>query len=304
MVPMIIFRNSRGMHICEHKKIIKDYDRGVSVCSDCGIVVEEKILDIGPEWRAFDREQYERRCRVGAPVTEMLHDKGLSTIISGNVDGKGNLLNAQNMSKVRRLRKMQQRCRIANSSERGLAMALSMLETMSSHMSLPKNAKRVGANIYRAIRKMLRGRSMESIVATSLYIACREEGLPITLDDFKAVGVDKKMLLQNYKSVVKRGFKRPKISSPANYIPRFSSSLNMSCEVSALALNIIKNATKKGLLSGYNPKSIAGSALCLAMMISGEKPKIKEIARAVNVTDTTIRSGAKRLAEKLNIKIN
>jgi transcription initiation factor TFIIB len=292
-------------HGCEHKRVIRDYDRGISVCSDCGIVTEERVFDIGPEWRAFDTEQMEKRCRVGAPTTEMLHDRGLPTTIDPrNIDGKGSSLGPKGVAKARRLRKMQQRYRIANSSERGLAMALSMLETMSSNMSIANTEKISAVRVYRVIRKMLRGRPMESVVATALYIACREEGLPRTLDEFAQSGADKKMLLQNYKSVVRRGLKRPKISDPSSYVPRFASSLGVRGEISAAAQDIIKRAARKGLLSGHNPKSIVGAALCLAIGMSGKKPRVRNVARAISVTDTTIRNGAKRLAEKLNLKID
>src|SRR4030043_308139 len=66
---------------CSGTRFIKDYETAEIVCIDCGYVVEEKIEDTGPEWRAFDDEQREKRARVGAPMTFTIHDKGLSTMI-------------------------------------------------------------------------------------------------------------------------------------------------------------------------------------------------------------------------------
>ena len=51
------------------------------VCEDCGLVHSEKHIDRGPEWRAFDADQKKKRTRTGAPMTYMIHDKGLSTMI-------------------------------------------------------------------------------------------------------------------------------------------------------------------------------------------------------------------------------
>ncbi|MFB6110491.1 MAG: TFIIB-type zinc ribbon-containing protein, partial [Halodesulfurarchaeum sp.] len=53
-----------------------DEERGETVCSECGLVVEEDEIDRGPEWRAFDAAEKDQKSRVGAPTTNMMHDKG------------------------------------------------------------------------------------------------------------------------------------------------------------------------------------------------------------------------------------
>ena len=66
---------------CGSHKLIRDYSRAEVTCDECGLVISEDIIDTGPEWRAFDHEQGEKRGRVGAPMTYTIHDKGLSTMI-------------------------------------------------------------------------------------------------------------------------------------------------------------------------------------------------------------------------------
>jgi len=34
-------------------------DKGEVICKDCGLVVEEKMVDFGQEWREFDSDQGE-----------------------------------------------------------------------------------------------------------------------------------------------------------------------------------------------------------------------------------------------------
>jgi len=53
---------------CGSGHLSKDYSRAELVCEDCGFVIDEDIIDHGPEWRAFDSEQREKRARTGAPV--------------------------------------------------------------------------------------------------------------------------------------------------------------------------------------------------------------------------------------------
>ena len=66
---------------CGSTHLTRDYERGELVCDECGLVLEESMIDQGPDWRAFDAEQGEKRARTGAPTTLTIHDKGLSTEI-------------------------------------------------------------------------------------------------------------------------------------------------------------------------------------------------------------------------------
>lgn len=50
---------------CGSTRLVRDYERAELVCASCGYVIHAKIMDMGPEWRAFDQEQRERRGRVG-----------------------------------------------------------------------------------------------------------------------------------------------------------------------------------------------------------------------------------------------
>ena len=51
------------------------------VCDGCGLVVDEKEIDYGPEWRAYDDRERYRKSRVGAPLSSAIHDRGLTTTI-------------------------------------------------------------------------------------------------------------------------------------------------------------------------------------------------------------------------------
>ena len=55
--------------------VITDYTRAEIYCSACGTIIEENLIDLGPEWRAFDLN----RVRTGPPSTYTIHDKGLGS---------------------------------------------------------------------------------------------------------------------------------------------------------------------------------------------------------------------------------
>ena len=135
---------------CGSAKLVRDYERAELVCAGCGFVITEKIMDMGPEWRAFDQEQRERRGRVGAPMTYTIHDKGLSTMIDWrDRDSHGKDLTPKKRAQIYRLRKWQRRIRVSDATERNLAFALSELDRMASHLGLPRNVREAAAVIYR-----------------------------------------------------------------------------------------------------------------------------------------------------------
>ncbi|RKX97311.1 MAG: transcription initiation factor IIB, partial [Spirochaetes bacterium] len=93
---------------CGSTHLTRDYSRAELVCEDCGLVIDEDFIDHGPEWRAFDSDQREKRARVGAPMTYTIHDKGLSTMIGWkNRDSYGKSIPTRNRAQLYRLRKWQ-----------------------------------------------------------------------------------------------------------------------------------------------------------------------------------------------------
>ena len=162
---------------CGSNQLKNDPERGELVCDTCGLVLDDTFIDQGPEWRAFDSEQREKRARVGAPMTYTIHDKGLSTMIGWkNKDSYGKSIPTRNRAQLYRLRKWQRRIRVSNATERNLAFALSELDRMASGMGLPRKVRETATMIYRrAVTKNLsRGCTIEGVAAASLYAACRQ----------------------------------------------------------------------------------------------------------------------------------
>ena len=61
---------------CGSHHLVRDYERGELLCEDCGLVLDDQFIDQGPEWRAFDVEQGEKRARTGAPMTYTIRSPG------------------------------------------------------------------------------------------------------------------------------------------------------------------------------------------------------------------------------------
>ncbi|MEE9268607.1 MAG: transcription initiation factor IIB [Thermoplasmata archaeon] len=292
---------------CGSANLAYDETRGELVCQECGLVIDEGIIDQGPEWRAFDMEQGEKRARTGAPMTYTIHDKGLSTTIGWkNKDSYGRTIPTKNRAQLYRLRKWQRRIRVSNATERNLAYALSELDRMASGMGLPRNVRETAAVIYRkAVNKnLIRGRSIEGVVAASLYAACRQNGVPRTLDEIaNASHVTRKEIGRTYRFMTRELKLRLMPTRPQDYVSRFCSELKLSGAVQSRAMDILKDATDKELTSGRGPTGVAAAAIYVASILGNERRTQREVADVAGVTEVTIRNRYKELTDKLGIDV-
>ncbi|MDB9235416.1 transcription initiation factor IIB, partial [Halorubrum ezzemoulense] len=119
-------------------RLATDTEHGETVCDDCGLVVEADSVDRGPEWRAFNSNERDSKSRVGAPTTNMMHDKGLSTNIGWqDKDAYGKSLSGRQRRRMQRLRTWNERFRTRDSKERNLKQALGEIDRMASALGLP-----------------------------------------------------------------------------------------------------------------------------------------------------------------------
>ena len=293
---------------CNSTERVVDSQRAEVTCARCGLVLDESIMDRGPEWRAFDHEQRDNRARTGAPATYAVSDKGLTTDIDWkNVDAKGHRISDRNKAQWYRLRRWQKRNRISRTGERNLAIALGELHRISSNLGLQKPVREDASLIYRnaAKRNLVRGRSIEGVVATSVYIACRRFNIPRTLNEVsEASQVSKKQIAKNHRFLSRELNIKLKPTSPADYIPRFASKLGLSSEAESKAIEIVNNAMEDGLNSGKGPSGLAAAALYIASVLMGERKTQKSVADISGVTEVTIRNRYKELTEQLEMGVS
>jgi len=286
---------------CAGINLFWNKDKGEIICRDCGLVVEDKMVDFDQEWREFDSSDADKLRRTGAPISYTQFDQGLGTDVGKKSDLY--VLGSKAKSKFFRLRKWQQR--ISTAIERNLKLALSELKRVSSYLRLPGSVEEEAARIYTlAVQKgLVRGRSMESVVAGALYAACRRHDVPRTLDELgEASNIEKKEIGRTYRFITRELGIKILPSNPADYIPRFASSLKLTAETQSRAVEIIESAQDVELTSGRGPTGIAAAALYVAALINGEKRTQREVADVAGVTEVTIRNRYKELLDKLKLE--
>lgn len=289
---------------CKGTRIIIDFQRGERICSQCGFILESAIIDLHAEWRDFTLHPSLSKSRAGLPPSLLFHDKGLfTTIDSHDYDGKGQKLSPNNKFHAYRLRKWQARLSIQTPKERNLAIAMAELTRMGSQIHLTKFVEESAAILYRrALEKnLIKGRTIESMVAAALYASCRILNIPKTLSEFKMVsGINPRELSKSYRILVKHlNLKIPTVI-PARFVSKFAHDLQISAETQYQAAKILHHAHKRGITSGKDPSSLAAASIYLATIILGENKTQKEIAKVAHITEVTVRNRFKELAHSLN----
>jgi len=286
---------------CESSALTRSADESEISCAECGLVLEEEAIDRGPEWRAFNAAERDTKSRVGAPTTQTMHDKGLTTTIGWrNKDAAGRSLSSEKRLQLSRMRKWQERIRTKDAGERNLQLALSETDRMASALGVPRSVREVASVLYRRAldEDLIRGRSIEGVATSTLYAACRMEGIPRSLDEISAVSrVERMEIARTYRYIAQELSLEMEPVDPKKYVPRFCSELEVSEEVQAKATEIIETTAEKGLLSGKSPTGYAGAAIYASSLLCNEKRTQKAVADVAHVTEVTIRN---RYQEQIN----
>ena len=296
-------QSEEGIQTCPEcdGRLATDTEHGETVCGDCGLVVEEDEIDHGPEWRAFDSAERDKKSRVGAPTTKMMHDKGLSTNIGWqDKDAYGRSLSSRQREKMQRLRTWNERFRTRDSKERNLKQALGEIDRMASALGLPKNVRETASVIYRRAldEDLLPGRSIEGVATAALYAAARQAGTPRSLDEIARVSrVGKMELTRTYRYIVRELSLEIQPADPESYVPRFVSQLDGSDEAERTAKRLLRAAKENGTTSGKSPVGLAAAGVYAASLLTNEKVTQSEVSEVANISEVTIRNRYKELLE-------
>ncbi len=290
---------------CGRGPMVIDSSGGELACSSCGFVIKEKIEEVGPEWRAFSKEEKDERSHIGAPASLAIHDKGLATVIGAEGrDASGRALSSSMKSAIERLRTWDGRSQVHAPADRNLRQAFSELDRLADKLSLSNVVIEKAAYIYRKAleRGLIRGRSISCLISASLYAACRDTATPRTLKDIsRASNIPKKDLARGYRLLLRQLDLKMPVVDPTRCIARIASMSGLSERTRRRAFKILKIAEKTRTSAGKDPMGLAAAALYVASVMEGENKTQKDVAEAAGVTEVTIRNRYKGLKSTLNI---
>ena len=89
-------------------QIVEDYRAGDMICTECGLVIADRVIDVRCEWRSPDK------CRVGDVENQFMYD--MTTITSGGAYGH-----------------------LANATDRALVGGYNHIETVAVRIEIPSS---------------------------------------------------------------------------------------------------------------------------------------------------------------------
>jgi transcription initiation factor TFIIB len=284
--------------------LIEDHRAGDMICSQCGLVVGDRIIDVGSEWRTFanDKESTDMT-RVGAAEDPTMDGHDLSTTIgratgSAGFDASGNPLYRNRNTE--------------SASDKAKRKANREIKEMAERLSADQSIINSAYHIYHTVQKnkIIKGRSSNAIIAACMFIACRQQSCPRTFKEISAVsnnGTTIKDIGRCYKIIRKtlvssnensQGFS---VSSSSDLIIRFCSKLDYSKEVRKLAESIVAKASDIPTLTGRSPNSLAAASIYLSADLLGINLRTaEEIGKTCGAAENTIKQTIKLMQRQLS----
>lgn len=296
--------------MCGSHFIYFDVERGEVICRTCGAVLEQRNLDLSPEWRAFTQEEKEEMDRSGAPLSDLFYDRGLTTKISYSPK-KGDVDKDPDPTLNQRLAAWQDRS-TGSSEQRHLKRALTLMRRTGLLLSVPKPILEYASRLYRRTytEKSLKMRNIESTVAAAIYFSCKSFNFSRSLDEVaKAANVSKKSAGRAYRNLVWV------VGPPRHWMGSLQEKETKLCllriaEVMGItdtslivALKILEVAEELKLDRGRLPKSLVAAVLYISSVLTNQMKTQREIASAAGITEVTLRNRYKELIGKLDIRL-
>ncbi len=268
---------------------------GEIVCSDCGLVIKERSVDLShSDKRAYTSQEKNQREHTGAPISSLLPDMGLTTVID-----------RKNIKDPDLKRAVKWNTRITW-EKRNILIATTELKRICSNLNLPNHIKFEAIKLYKDAfkKKLLRGRSINSMIAASIYLAIRLKRIPRTLQEILDESSESEKDIRRCYRVLIREFniKAPN-TNPSDLIPTYIATLKLGPDIEINSTKIVNAYSERFSTSGKDPKGIVAGAIYLACRMKGLELTQKDIAEIVGVTEVTLRSRYKELSTKLKIKV-
>jgi transcription initiation factor TFIIB len=240
------------------------------VCAQCGLVVVESAVDMGPEWRSFDKE---KRVRT-AP---------LKLVVKTDMAVK-----AEHGARWRRLAKFHRET--LHGYERRLAAIGGELKCIRECAGLPQSVVEEAESLVKKYFEVVAGFPPEVVAVAVLWTAAKAAGVPRPLEDFlkcsKAEERRVRRVAWRLKEEMRLG-RRP----IEDYVKTLAARVNLPASVVKAAVELLEK--NRRLLTGKNPWVSAAAALWLASF--KKLGLLKALAEAAGTTTASIRNAANRM---------
>lgn len=187
-----------------------------------------------------------------------------------------------------------------NKSSYNSGFARDLIIKYCNALGVPKEVYSESIGLYEASVEhgLLRGRSVEVLVACSIYVACRIVKVAYTVDEVATcVGVGKKELSKLYRAVRNELDLKLDLVRPVDYVNRYKNVLYLADGTVERVNEILSLAEENGLSNGRSPLGLVGGAVYLACVECGDKRSQRDVGDVIGVSEVTIRKRCSELEE-------
>lgn len=252
---------------CRSTRLVSDEERGETCCAACGVVLDDRAHDGS---RGIEGESEPVRPGVRATVMK---------VPAGSRGGMARLAAYDGRIGTRHI----------PSALRGGSM--SGLLSMCGKVGLPAAVRARAVDIYAMAANggWMAGRTLASMMAASIYVACREAGVPRTMHDLTVhCNVRPRRLAKDVTFIMqKAGLNPPQYGVPA-LVSRLANTVGASTGAVRAALDQA-DALDEAYTSGKNPAVLAAALLHVGMRAEGEGTTARSLALAAGVSDVSMR---------------
>jgi len=274
----------------KYTHIFVDYRQGTSVCTECGRVIEDTIIDFSEEIRQFSSENGSegKTSRLnGGFRNDRAVDGGLRLGVSGSTSTVG---------------KMAQRLGVP-SEEISLITAYKLIQQWGGLLGItPKFQRRANEEFskLKAQKDNLKGYSVESLTAAILYLVCKDCERPLLAKKISDVtGVDVEDIKRDYKHA-NQCLDNKTYTDGGKYSTGLCQDLGANKIVSSAALQIAEKIKELGLLDGKNPHTTSAVAVFIAIKLTPNSNLTwNDLVEKAQVKAVTIKSGFKTVESRL-----
>jgi transcription initiation factor TFIIB len=252
--------------------LVTDLQRGEVVCAQCGLVVAESAVDMGPEWRVFG-EREKRRVRTAT----------LKLVVKTDMAVK-----PEHGARWRRLAKLHRET--LHSRERRLAAIGGELKRIRECVGLPQRVVEEAEALVKKYFDLVAGFPPEVVAVAMLWTAAKVAGAPRPLEDFLKCSRAEERRVRRVAWRLKEAVKLSGKPSIEDYVGTLAARVNLPAPVVKSAVELLER--NRRVLAGKNPW-VSAAALWLASF--KRLGLLKALAEAAGTTPTSIRNAANRL---------
>ena len=148
--------------------------------------------------------------------------------------------------------------------------------------------------------KKLKGRSLDYIIASVIYVACRNGGIPRPLAEIaKSLDLDKKAVskcFNSIKNIIIDNTDNQISQNVAGLVGSYCNKMDLPVNVKDVAVEISDLICKKEVIAGRNPSTIAAVCILIASKLTEyRRLNKKDIAEKTTTTENTISNAYQEL---------